>query len=87
MQHPSAATIICGDKNDLDEKRIVALDPNFHQIVTQNTRKNKILSVVTTDLQSFFDVPKIIPPIPMVFLCSSHKFHTESHTTVKKGQS
>ena len=65
MQHPCAGTLICGDKNNLDEKRILALDPNFQQIVTEHTRKNKILTIVITDLQSFFNVPQIIPPVPV----------------------
>ena len=68
MQHPTARTIICGDKNNLDDRKILALDPNFHQIVTQNTRKNKILSIIITDLQSYFQVPQIIPPVPVDIL-------------------
>ena len=65
MQHPNACTLICGDKNNLDEKQILALDPKFNQIVTQNTRKNKILSIIITDLKSYFHVPEIIPPVPV----------------------
>ena len=51
IQHPSAAIIISGDKNNLDEKHILALNPNFRQTVSENTRKNKILNIVITDLQ------------------------------------
>ena len=65
MQHPDAGALICGDKNHLDETKILALDPNFSQIVSQNTRKDKILTIIITDLQSFFHVPKIIPPVPV----------------------
>ena len=65
LQHPTAGTLICGDKNNLDEKRILAIDPNFQQIVTQNTRKNKILSIIITDLISFYNVPQIVPPVPV----------------------
>ena len=65
IQHPDAGTLICGDKNSLDEKKILALDPNFKQIVSQNTRKNKILSIIITDLKSYFHEPKIIPPVPV----------------------
>ena len=49
-EHPDAATIIAGDKNDLDEAGILALDPAFVQIVRKNTRKDKILSIIITDL-------------------------------------
>ena len=65
IQHPDAGTLICGDKNNLDENKILALDPNFSQIVSKNTRKNKILSIIITDLQSYFHVPNIIPPVPV----------------------
>ena len=65
MQHPNAGTLISGDKNNLDEKKILALDPKFSQIVSRNTRKNKILSIIITDLQSYFHEPKIIPPVPV----------------------
>ena len=65
IQHPDAGTLICGDKNSLDDKKLLALDPNFNQIVSQNTRKDKILSIIITDLQSYFHVPEIIPPVPV----------------------
>ena len=65
MQHPDAGTLICGDKNSLDENKILALDPNFSQIVSENTRKNKILSIIITDLKNFFHVPMVIPPVPV----------------------
>ena len=36
IQHPEAGIIICGDKNNLDEKKIISLDPNFRQILSHN---------------------------------------------------
>ena len=63
IQHPDAATIISGDKNSLDESHILALNPSFRQIVSKNTRKSKILTIVITDLHSYYHVPKIIPPV------------------------
>ena len=63
--HPNAATIIAGDKNDLDERRILALDPSLVQLVRRPTRKDKILSIVITDLRRFFIEPKVIDPIPV----------------------
>ena len=62
-EHPDAATIIAGDKNDLDEGDILAFDPSFIQIVKRNTRNEKILSVIITDLQRFYIEPKIVAPI------------------------
>jgi hypothetical protein len=64
-EHPDAATIIAGDKNDLDESGILAFDPSFIQIVTKPTRKDKVLSVIITDLRQFYIEPKIIAPIPV----------------------
>ena len=34
IQHPEAGIIICGDKNNLDEKKIISLDHNFRQVTT-----------------------------------------------------
>ena len=39
IQHPDAAMLLSGDKNNLDENKILALNPNFRQLVNQNTRK------------------------------------------------
>ena len=65
VDHPNAATIIAGDKNDLDESRILAIDPGLAQLVRKPTRKDKILSIVITDLRRFFVEPKIIDAIPV----------------------
>ena len=64
-EHPDAATIIAGDKNSLDENGILSLDPALVQIVRKNTRKDKILSVVFTNLDRFYTEPIIIDPIPV----------------------
>ena len=65
VDHPNAATIIAGDNNDLDETGILALDPNFAQLVRKPTRKENILSIVITDLRRFLVEPKIVDPIPV----------------------
>ena len=65
VDHANAATIIAGDKNDLDENLILALDPALHQIVRRPTRKDNLLSVVITDLRRFYVEPRIIDPIPV----------------------
>ena len=64
-EHPGAATIIAGDKNDLDESTILASDPALFQIVNQPTRKNSLLSIIITDLRRFYVEPKIVDPIPV----------------------
>ena len=65
IQHPDSAIFISGYKNSLDETNILALNPKFHQIVSQNTRKNKILTILITDLPGYYQVPQIIPPVPV----------------------
>ena len=64
-EHPGAATIIAGDKNDLDETEITSFDPTFFQIVSKPTRKDSLLSIIITDLRRFYIEPKIIDPIPV----------------------
>ena len=65
VDHPDAATIIAGDKNDLDESRILDLDPALVQLVRKPTRKDKILSIVITDLRRFYVEPKIVDAVPV----------------------
>ena len=65
VQNPNAATLISGDKNSLDERNILALNPDFLQIVSQNTRNNKILTILITDLPGYYHVPQVIPPVPV----------------------
>ena len=65
VEHPDAATIIAGDKNDLDVNRILDLDPALVQVVRRPTRKDKLLSVVITDLRKFYIEPKIVDAIPV----------------------
>ena len=57
--------MICGDRNSLDETKIIALDPNFKQILNQNTRKDNRLYMIITDMHSYYHVPLVIPPVPV----------------------
>ena len=63
--HPKASCIIAGDKNDLNMNDILAMSPSFRQIVLKPTRKNRILTIVITDLHQFYQEPAIIPPVPV----------------------
>ena len=63
--HPKAAIIIAGDKNDLNEKEILMISPALKQIVLQPTRKDKTLTIVITDLHRFYQEPRVIPPVPV----------------------
>ena len=64
-EHPGAATIVAGDKNDLDESAILAFDPALIQSVKKPTRKDSLLSIIITDLHRFYVEPKIVDPIPV----------------------
>ena len=63
--HPNAATLISADTISLDERNILALNPNFHKIVSKNTRNTKILTILTTDLTGYYHVPQVIPSVPV----------------------
>ena len=94
--HPKANFIIAGDKNDLKEGEIVAICPSFKQIVLKPTRKDKILTIVVTDLQNLYQEPIIIPPVPVdegssgspsdhngVLLLPITNFHSQPRTKKK----
>ena len=57
--------MISGLKNNLDERNILALNPKFRQLVSRNTRKDNILTILITDIPSFYHVPLVIPPVPV----------------------
>ena len=59
------AVIFSGDKNNLDERKILALNPDFRQIVNKNTRQNRTLTIIITDLHRYYQTPTIIPPVPV----------------------
>ena len=65
LQHPGAFIIFSGDKNDLDVNQIINVNPRMRQIVTKCTRGSKILTVLITDLPEFYQVPFVIPPVPV----------------------
>ena len=70
---------------------LLAINPDFRQIVVTPTRANKILDVVITDLASYLQIPDIIPPITPddgatgaqsdhkgVLVCPRNKFYNKS---------
>ena len=63
--HPKAGIIIAGDKNDLNENDILSICPSLRQMVLKPTRKNKILTIVITDLHRFYQEPIIVAPVPV----------------------
>ena len=65
IQYPDAFLIFSGDKNSLDERSILALNTNFRQMVQNNTRKDKILTIIISDLHKYYHNPVVIPPVPV----------------------
>ena len=63
IKYPSAFFICGGDINDLKVDHLLTITNNLRQIVTKFTRKQKILSVIITDLHSHYDEPTIFPPV------------------------
>ena len=62
-QYPTAALIISGDRNDLKIDHLLTIDLSLRQIVQENTRGDKILTVILTDLHSLYDKPQIVNPV------------------------
>ena len=63
IKYPDAYFILGGDVNDLNIQGILNISSNFKQIVKKPTRKDKILSVIITDLHQYYKEPEILPPI------------------------
>ena len=59
----NSGVIISGDRNDLSIDRLRSIDPLLKQTVLKGTRGPNILTVVLTDLETFYEEPVIVPPI------------------------
>ena len=74
---PNSAFIGGGDKNDLDIKHLLAINPNFRQIVTKPSHKSSVLEVIVTDIGHLFNEPVIrpalLPDVPGQGVPSDHK--------------
>ena len=62
-QNPNAAVIISGDRNNIDIPTLLTIDPSLRQSVDQVTRGQKILDVILSNINCFYNVPVIVPPI------------------------
>ena len=60
---PNAGILISGDRNDLKMDRLLAIDSSLKQLVNKNTRGDKILDVVLTNMKPYYEEPEIVPPI------------------------
>ena len=61
--YPQAGLIISGDRNNIDIAALLQIDPSLRQTVNQNTKDQKILDVILSNLHRFYNVPEIVPPI------------------------
>ena len=75
--YPNSAFIGGGDKNDLNIKHLLDINPCFRQIVTKPSYKNSVLEVIVTDIGHFFNEPVIrpalLPDVPGHGVPSDHK--------------
>ena len=63
LKFPSAFFLLGGDVNCLDTSQLLNISRNFKQMVKKPTRQSKILSVIITDLHTYYQDPYIIPPL------------------------
>ena len=75
--YPNCAFICGGDKNDLNIKHLLDINPNFRQIVTKPSHGKAILEVIVTDIGHYYNEPVIrpalLPDIPGHGVPSDHK--------------
>ena len=63
-QYPTSPIIMGADKNDLDIRPILNCGLRLRQIVDQNTRGDKILDIIITNVPQLYKTPVIVPPVP-----------------------
>ena len=61
--HPNAGILISGDRNSLEIPTLLNIEPSLRQLVKQPTKGFKILDIIISNLQRFYDEPVIVPPI------------------------
>ena len=76
-QYPESGFMCGGDKNDLNIKHLLDIDPSFRQIVSLPTYKQSVLDVLITDIGQYYEEPVIRdavqPDNPTVASPSDHK--------------
>ena len=63
--HQNAGIIIAGDRNDLGMDKLLSVDSSLHQVVNSGTRGQRVLNVILTNLDTFYEEPEIVPAIPV----------------------
>ena len=77
LKYPSAFFLMGGDINCLDVSQLLSISGAFKQIVNRPTRQSKILSIIITDLHSYYQEPFIIQPLqPDVPGCGKPSDHS-----------
>ena len=62
QKHPYSGLMLLGDFNGFKDSQITNIY-NMKQIVDKNTRKNKTLDKIITNMYELYNVPIILPPI------------------------
>ena len=62
-KYPESAIILGADRNNMDITPILNCGLKLHQIVNQNTRKDRILDILIMNTSSYYKTPVIAPPL------------------------
>ena len=57
--------ILAGDVNNLKIDRLLNMDPSLKSINKKVTRGETCLDVILTDLWRYYEVPEVVPPVPV----------------------
>ena len=60
---PNAGILISGDRNDLSIDKILSVEKTLKQLVKKGTRGPNILTIICSNLETFYEEPMIVPPI------------------------
>ena len=60
---PNAGILISGDRNYLSIDKILSVEKTLKQLVKKGTRGPNILTIICSNLETFYEEPMIVPPI------------------------
>ena len=62
-KHPNCGVIIGADENGMDISPILKCRLRLRQVVTKNTKGNKIIDFILMNMFSLYQTPIIAPPL------------------------
>ena len=77
IKYPNAGIVISGDRNDIALHRFLSIDHTLRHLVTLNTRKNKLLDIIVTNMRKNYNDsiinPAVNPDDPNIGKASDHQ--------------